>query len=473
MTHAIFSCSGLTVRRRAEPDAPPILRELDLAVGAGECVALCGPSGSGKTTACLAPFRLTGRNLAVEGTATVTGESAWSRVGQVTTGGVAFVFQEPLGNFSPHLKIKLQLHDLNKKPNLEILAEWAAELGLDEFPRLLEQFPGQCSGGELQRLALLAALAQDPALLVADEPTAALDAGGRTAWSELVRRQMGLGLAVLLVTHDETLLQLLDSRRVGLAPVDTPSSVHSSKPATTNLSPQAALLAVRLTPGSRAPTGRVVVDGKFRDVNAGDGGGFSLAAGQCLALVGPSGGGKSSVLNLVLGLPSPVQGEVIWDGTRLGPWPSGNRRAVAGQMAAVLQDARSGLNPHRRIEDSVAAAFRKAGHSWRACRQLAAAELAALGVPVEAWQRRPSTLSVGQAQRVALAIAMAVRPALVVCDEPTSAQDAAHRALVIRRLLDARDRQGCAVLLATHDLELAQALDAPRLRVGPSGADAG
>jgi peptide/nickel transport system ATP-binding protein len=187
---------------------------------------------------------------------------------------------------------------------------------------------------------------------------------------------------------------------------------------------------------------------------------IQLAAGGCIAVVGPSGSGKTSLLNAVLGLPTPLGARVEWRGLPLLPWPDASRLRTAGSMAAVLQEARQTLNPHRPVLDGVAAAFRRRGEDQGASRRHAETDLRAAGVAEELWNRRPGTLSVGQAQRVALAQALAVRPALLVCDEPTSAQDAQHRQYVVASLRRAQLEHGTAVLLATHDFALVEALGA-------------
>jgi peptide/nickel transport system ATP-binding protein len=455
----------LGVRLRGEGDSLRIVSGLNLELQRGECVALTGRSGCGKTSACLAPFGLLDRRLEMTGVARFAGHPASNGPAQAGTERVAFVLQEPGNNFAPHLRIDSQITDLYHYSSPEKVHQWCAELGLGDSARLLQQYPNQCSGGELQRLALVAALAQDPALLVADEPTAALDSATRDAWCRLVRRQCEQGLAVLLVTHDPAVLAAIAHRQIPVGDALVPAAGPTPLAKKFVLSGSDRLLAVRLA----QPVG-------VQTLSNGEGTGIALGAGQSLCVTGPSGAGKSSLLRLVLGLPSPWNGAVEWLGQNLRPWPHESRKQLGSAMGAVLQDARGSLNPNRTVLDAVSAGFRRSGNSWRAAQQRAAEELVALGVPAECWLRTPTELSVGQAQRVALAQALAHtlpqvlarQPALLVLDEPTGAQDRDHRQLIIDRLAVAQHQHGAALLVATHDVELVAALGGQTLPLLPA-----
>jgi len=457
----------LGVRLRGEEGVLPIVSGLNLELQRGECVALTGRSGCGKTSAVLASFGLLPWRLELTGVARFSGNPAENPIAQAGDERVAFVLQEPANNFAPHLNIQSQIYDLNEKIPELVIRQWCQEMGLLDSERLLRQYPNQCSGGELQRLALVAALAQEPALLVADEPTAALDSASRDAWCRLVRQRCERGLAVLLVTHDPVVLEAVAHRQI---PVGDAQVTAASPPdvATERLvAGPNLLLAVHMEEHGGAPSS-----------TGGKGTELRLDVGQALCVTGPSGAGKSSLLRLVLGMPSPWRGEVTWCGQRLLPWPHASRQRLASAMGAVLQEARGSLNPHREVLDGVSAGFRRSGHTWRVSRQRAAEELAVLGVPADCWSRTPSALSVGQAQRVALAQALVQsrvqaatgNPSLLVLDEPTSAQDLGHRQRVADRLLVAQHQHGTALLVASHDLGLVGLLGCTRLPLFPVGA---
>jgi ABC-type glutathione transport system ATPase component len=478
---ALLEWRNLEIRLPGKEAAPPIVSGLNLQLQRGECVALTGPSGCGKTTACLAPFGLLHQPMEMSGIARFAGYPAASGSAQTGSNRVAFVLQEPANNFAPHLNIISQITDLNNNISYSRALNWCVELGIDNAQRLLRRYPNQCSGGELQRLALVAALVQEPTLLVADEPTAALDAASRDAWCRLVRRCCERGLAVLLVTHDPVVLAAVADRQVPVGAAPTLDAEPPPDAMEGALAGPDALLAVHLerAVGAGAPA-------------LAEGGGLRLDAGQTLCVTGPSGAGKSSLLRLVLGLPSPWRGEVVWRGQLLRAWPHASRERIAGVMGAVLQDARGCLTPRRAILDTVSASFRRSGQPWRVSRQRAAEELAVLGVPADCWQRTPAELSVGQAQRVALAQALATalasalgpmvgpaptqklsgEPVLLVLDEPTSAQDRGHRHLVIDRLRRAQLQHGAALLVATHDPDLMSALGGQRVPLLSAGTPA-
>ena len=462
----ILECRNLRVSQGTSPDSPFVVSGLNFSLKPGECVALCGPSGAGKTTACLSAFGLAAEGLNVAGDTFLGGQKAPSRVGFRGAGGVAFVFQDPASNFSPYLNIIEQLTDLSADIYTPKTRSWCEALGLPAAPGWLKRFPSECSGGELQRLALVAGLLQAPSLLVADEPTAALDPANRDAWCQLVRANMERGLAVLLVTHDEAVIQALSARRIELGTNSPTPFMVTDHGAKGTSEPPRALLEVWWEEGpsmARPQRGHSETSADHH---------LAVGALDCVALIGPSGVGKTSLLNLVAGMPSTLRGTVLWEGKPVGPWPDASRRGTIGRLAVVLQQPRQALNPFRSVIDSVAASFLRGGESTIRCRELAAAELEALGVPKGLWHRRPASLSVGQAQRVALAQALGLRPALLVADEPTSAQDAGHRSLLVQRLLEARKNHGMAVLLATHDFALTAALEAevlPFRRPHPPG----
>ena len=465
----------LGVRLRGEESMPPIVSGLNLELQRGECVALTGRSGCGKTSAALAAFGLLPAQLELTGVARFAGNPAGNPIAQSVGERVAFVLQEPASNFAPHLNIQSQIIDLNGNIGVLDIHQWCTELGLVDSERLLRQYPNQCSGGELQRLALVAALAQEPALLVADEPTAALDSASRDAWCRLVRQRCEHGLAVLLVTHDPAVLAGVAHRQIPVGDAQVTEAPPPYVAPERLIADPNLLLSVQMEYPGGAPS-----------ATGGEGFGLQLGVGQALCVTGPSGAGKSSLLRLVLGLPSPWRGEVTWRGLRLQPWPHASRQQMAGAMGAVLQEARGSLNTHREVLDGVSAGFRRSGHTWRVSRQRAAEELAVLGVPADCWSRSPSALSVGQAQRVALAQALA-QPrvqtrvqtraqasagslALLVLDEPTSAQDLAHRQRVADRLLVAQYQHGTALLIASHDPGLVRLLGCTTLPLFPVGA---
>lgn len=433
----LFELEALTVRRGGRP----LVEDLGFTLQSGDCIAMLGPSGSGKTTACLAAFGLTSDSCEIDGSYRLRETRAPAgTLPNRAPPEIAFILQAPGDNFSPYARISGQLNDcyrfsLFHRPS-EIARELAFDLGLPDFGALIQRSPNRLSRGEIQRLALVAALVAGPRLLVADEPTAALDERSRQRWCEVVNRwRARTGMAIWLVTHDMRVVDALGARTIELA-----SSLRETEPA-----PVPAQVVPRPVRPTTVPLLTLA--------------GRQLRPGGCLILTGVSGSGKSSLLHSIAAAvvgsspPHPTGVSLVGpDWVRLPPGPAG--------LAMVFQDARTGLNPHRAIVDSLQAVLMRRGVAKR-CESEAwiQTEFAALDLPAALAARRPEALSAGEVQRVALLLALASAPRLLLCDEPTSALGASHRRRVVDRLRQAQ-ASGTALLIATHESTLAAALGA-------------
>ncbi len=517
-----------------------VVQDVTFEVHAGEKVALVGESGSGKTVTALSLLRLL-PDAHVRGSVRFDGLELTTLPERGLRGlrgdAVAYVFQEPMTALNPLYPVGEQIAEaLRAKRGLLPADAWAQaegwlqRVGIDAPQQRARQYPHQLSGGQRQRAMIAMALALQPRLLVADEPTTALDASLRLQVLALLGQlQRELGLAVLLITHDLHLVRrfadrvvvmergrvvesgavdtvfgaprhpytqrLLASRLTRLVDEESPSAPTSALssgwvvPAQTP-SDRAAPEAVA-EPGSEAaavlhanqlsvgyPVPLPGWRGWFRRqtymavrrVSA------RLAAGRTLGVVGESGSGKSTLALAALGL-LPAQGELTVVGQR---WRGdATDRALRRAVQVVFQDPYSSLSPRLTLEQIVEEGLRVHEPQLRA-EQRRARVVAALrevglldpawgAAEVQAWlQRYPHAFSGGQRQRIAIARALIVQPRLLVLDEPTSALDVTVQRQVVELLLRLQRERGLAYLLITHDVDVvwAMAHDVLVLRAG-------
>ncbi len=447
------------------------LRGVDLSLAAGETLAIVGPSGAGKSTLALAVLGLLPTRARVSGVVSWRGEPLRSGPAhrRLLGRGIGMLFQDPLASLDPVVRTGDQLaetlralHGFSRRDARRRVRDLLAEMLLPDPEAVARRYAHQLSGGERQRVALALALAGDPALLVADEPTTALDANVRAAVTallgDLTRRR---GMSLLLVTHDPALttgladrvLRLEAGRVHGATAADVPlgaspdlspsgSWTAPADPAETAGVGAPALVCrgvVVRYPGSAGRSGVTAVRGVD----------LTLGAASSLGLVGESGCGKTSLARAVCGHLRPDGGTIDVDGR---PVPGRPHRAA--QM--IFQDPYSSLDPRQLCGDAVAEAARAAGETAAEARRTAARLLAAGGLGPEVAVQRPHALSGGQRQRVAVARALAAQPKLLVADEPTGSLDPDAASRLIDVLQRFREAGGCGLLLITHDLGLAR-----------------
>jgi len=482
------------------------VRGLDLQVAAGEMLALVGESGCGKSTTALAVLRLLGRQARSSGRLWLQGHDLRALPEAALSGvrgrEVGMIFQEPMTSLNPLQSIGQQVEEavrLHERLPAAALRERVlallAQVRLPEPAQRYDDYPHQLSGGQRQRVMIAIAIACRPRLLIADEPTTALDATIQAEILALIdglRRE--LGMAVLLITHDLGLVaQWADRVAVMHAGVKLEEGPVAEVLARPRHAYTQGLLAASLH-GSQAPHYlatrlaeiRQDAEGGFRVVRpparpvqalpvaapallevqdltvryAGRGGsaavqGVSLqiAAGETLGLVGESGCGKSSLSRALVQLVAAESGRVRWQGQdllglsprELLPW----RRRI--QM--IFQDPFSSLNPRQRVEDILGHALRLHGvQPARERDRRIDAILSDVGLPATARRRYPHEFSGGQRQRIGIARALVLRPELVICDEPVSALDVSVQAQVLNLLVDLKAEYGLSYLFISHDI---------------------
>ncbi|MFI2490032.1 dipeptide ABC transporter ATP-binding protein [Promicromonospora kroppenstedtii] len=470
-----------------------LLDDLSLRVAAGERVGLIGESGSGKTMTALAALGLLPDGVAatghvglagVDGNLLDRGERALARLrGQA----ISMVFQEPMTALDPLVRVGHQvaeamtLHGTDGRTATRRAAELLAEVGLPAGAA--RRYPHELSGGQRQRVVLAAALANDPAVLVADEPTTALDVTVQRQVLDLMTRLVSeRGAGLLFITHDlavvsqvcERVVVLLDGVVVEEGPVDEvfarPRHEYTRRLlAASTLEPRrspslteppsrvepvetpAALIRVQDVTRTYAPRGQPVQ--ALRGVS------LAVQEGQRFGIVGESGSGKSTLLRIVAGLDRATSGRVVTAGVELSPAEPRDLGGLRSALQLVFQDPYGSLDPRMTIGDIVAEPLlnamnvRDGGPRSAAGRRDAVREmLDAVGLPLDAAGRYPHQFSGGQRQRIAIARALVCRPRILVADEPVSALDVSVRRQVLDLLARLADERALTLLLVSHDL---------------------
>lgn len=471
-------------RLRVEgPGGARLVDGVDLEIGAGEVLALVGASGSGKSLTALAliglvppPARAAGGTVALDGGAPRAGPDLRGIRGV----GVGLVPQDPAASLDPVRRVGDQVAETLRAHRAMGRREAAAraraalgEVGLDR-----DDHPHRLSGGQRRRALIAIALAPGPRVLVADEPTASLDAPVQSEVLELLdRRRRERGLAVLLISHDMGAVARLADR---VAVMDRGRIVESGPASAVLRSPRhpatRALVDAAVRPRSPAPSrpepppgrpllearglGRAFPSRRGRPgVRALEGVDLRVGEGEVVGVVGASGSGKTTLARLLVRLDAPTAGRALVGGVDVAQASGAELVAVRRTVQMVFQDPYISLDPRVRVGASIAEpmAIHGLGGPSRAERRShrrarVADLLAAVGLDPDTAARRPAELSGGQRQRVALARALSLEPRALVLDEPASALDAATAARMAGLLADLRAGRGLAYLLISHDL---------------------
>ncbi|WP_316573317.1 ABC transporter ATP-binding protein [Nocardia canadensis] len=456
------------------------LRGASIEVGRGEVVALVGESGSGKSTLAHAVIGLLGDTARfVSGGIDFAGEKVdptdEKALRRLRGARVGLVPQDPGLSLNPVLRVgdqvaeALLVHRLADRRGARWQAlDLLAEVGLDRPELRARQFPHELSGGQRQRVLIAIALACGPELIIADEPTSALDATvARQVLDRLAERIAARGTAVLLITHDLAVAAERADRLVVLERGEVVESgpaaqvlTHPRHPYTRRLlaaSPALAPAGFR-PPRARAESPLLSVRALHKrfhaaEVTAVDDVEFTLDRGETLALVGESGSGKSTTARIALRLTEPDSGTVTFDGHDLTRARRRRLRELRRRFQVVYQNPYSSLDPRWQVGDIIAEPLHAYGVGDRAARTRRVTELLdQVALPAEFTARRPAELSGGQRQRVAIARALALRPDLLVLDEPVSALDASVQAQILDLLDGLQAELALGYLFISHDL---------------------
>ncbi|ODT66038.1 MAG: glutathione ABC transporter ATP-binding protein GsiA [Pelagibacterium sp. SCN 63-23] len=506
----LLSIDGLTIRfPRAEP-----VRNLSFSIEAGETVAVVGESGSGKSLTALAVMGLLPPSARIgAGAILLDGQDlaglSERQLTEIRGNAVSMIFQEPMTSLNPVMSIGRQIAEtvlrhrrVSRDEAWRRAVEVLDRVQIPDAKNRAHDYPHQLSGGQRQRVMIAMAIALEPRLLVADEPTTALDATVQAQVLELLdtlRRDLGMGL--LLITHDLGVVGRWSDRVVVMhhgekldefvtAELETPvrhaytrgllqasvrlgGAVHYR--ATTLAEVRVnrdeagqydyAVKPARLRAIAQTVRDQVLLDVSGLNVDyrspsgtkrALDNVSLTLSAGETLGIVGESGSGKSTLSKAIMKL-VPSQGRVAFEGREIAGLSERAFRPLRRQMQMIFQDPFGSLNPRKTVSQILETPLRVHGLGDReACRRLVRETLDHVRLPATALERFPHEFSGGQRQRIGIARALILRPSLVICDEPVSALDVSIQAQILNLLADLKQELGLTYIFISHDLAVVQ-----------------
>ena len=488
----LLAIDGLTVH----VGTTPILNGISLSLEPGRVLGIVGESGSGKSMTALSVMRLLPHHAVARGRITLAGEDLQKlseaemckRRGQV----MGMVFQEPMSALNPVKTIGAQVAEAVRvhrrvTPNeaAELARETLDRVGLppERFP--LTRYPHELSGGQRQRVVIAMAIVLKPKLVIADEPTTALDVTTQARILDLLRRLVEEdGVGLMLISHDLAVVAEMADRIAIMkdgAVVESGETVDLFRsmqhPYSRMLRDASAYVSRRsrrlhASEGHDAPI--LDVKGVVQDYRtdrrlfvrrptlfrAVDDVGFTIRRGENVGLVGESGSGKSTLARIVLALDAPRAGTVMLDGADLLASRDRERLALRRHVQAVFQDPYGSFNPRHKVERLVAEPFHLAERppSAEERRRRVEAALTAVGLSPADGDKYPHEFSGGQRQRLAIARALITRPSLIVLDEAVSALDVSIRAQILDLLAELSDRLDISYLFISHDLAVVRAI---------------
>src|SRR5579871_6166056 len=488
MTTPILDIQNLVVSLGRGAQAPRIIDGVSLQVAERETLCLVGESGSGKSVTALSVMGLLQKNALAPsgGSIKLSGEelltASGRRLRELRATRMAMIFQEPMTALNPVVPVGRQIDEvlrahtsLDARARKKRILDMMHQVRLPEIERIFGSYPHRLSGGQRQRIMIAMALVLEPKLLIADEPTTALDVTTQKQILTLIRDlQRDHGTAVLFITHDmgvvaEIAHRVAVMRNGRLVETGQLQSILRT-PAmeyTRNLLSSVPSLVPR---APRAATGEPVVLettslgkiyrersflGKTREVAAADDVTLTLRKGRTLGIVGESGSGKSTVARCIVRLIDPTSGGIRLVGREISDLSRRLLQPHRQRIQMIFQDPYRSLNPRITTGESIAEGPINYGVPRAKALARARELLEPVGLPPDAVSRYPHQFSGGQRQRIAIARALALDPAVLVADEAVSALDVSVQAQVLELLDEIQQRLGIALLFITHDLRVA------------------
>ncbi|HHU0689706.1 microcin C ABC transporter ATP-binding protein YejF [Citrobacter sp. Marseille-Q3906] len=492
MTQPLLAIENLSVGFRQQETVRTVVNNVSLRVEAGQTLALVGESGSGKSVTALSILRLLPSPPAVylSGDIRFHGEPLLHANEQTLRGvrgnKIAMIFQEPMVSLNPLHSLEKQLYEVlslhrgmrREAARAEIL-NCLDRVGIRQAAKRLADYPHQLSGGERQRVMIAMALLTRPELLIADEPTTALDVSVQAQILQLLRElQRELNMGLLFITHNLSIVkkladsvavmqngQCVEQNQAGIL-LSSPSHPYTQKLLNSEPSGepvplpagQSPLLEVeRLCVGFPVRKGilKRVVDHNVVVNNVS----FSLKAGETLGLVGESGSGKSTTGLALLRLIA-SQGSIVFDGHALHTLNRRQLLPVRHRIQVVFQDPNSSLNPRLSVLQIIEEGLRVHQPTLSAEQRevQVKAVMAEVGLDSETRHRYPAEFSGGQRQRIAIARALILKPSLIILDEPTSSLDRTVQAQILTLLKSLQEKHRLAYIFISHDLHVVRAL---------------
>jgi peptide/nickel transport system ATP-binding protein len=508
-TTSLLRIRDLTIEFAVEKSWVQAVRGVDLDLQQGEVLALVGESGSGKSTLAMAVPGLLAGNARVDGSIQLDGIELANAdddvLGDIRGGKVGVVFQEPMTAFNPVYTIGWQIveairmhRDVSKSEARTRAIELLDLVDMPEPAKRVDYYPHQLSGGQRQRAMIAQALACDPKLLIADEPTTALDVTVQAEILDLIRDlRARVDAAILLITHDmgvvadlaDRIMVMKDGQVIEKAPSSTlfKDPQHPYTQALLSAVPHLGTGQLTVTepgleqgianeattkPAPALSLRNATIEfksGRKSTFRAVDNVSLEVGVGEVVGLVGESGSGKSTLGKAAVGLVKLTEGEVHLAGTNITKLKHRGLRGPRRKVGVVFQDPGSSLNPRWPIGQAIAEPLHLHTDLSAAQRQAKVDELLdQVQLARSLRNRYPHQLSGGQRQRVGIARALALEPTLLIADEPTSALDVSVQARVLKLIREIQAEHGFACLFISHDLAVVEELS-DRIAVMQSG----
>ena len=491
MSEPALTIDSLRVALPSWSDRPMAVDGVSITINRNEMLCVVGESGSGKSVMAksilgLLPaphVRITDGSIHFEGRDLV--QASEDDLRAIRGGRIAMIFQEPMVALNPLMKVGKQIDEifqvhteLDAQARHTRVVELFRDVHLPDAESIVSSYPHELSGGQRQRVMIAMALALEPALIIADEPTTALDVTTQAQILILLKELQGKhGTAVLFITHDFGVVAEIADRVVVMrygevvetgatqevlrnpqadytkALVSAVPSLHPRHVAHGSAQPETVLKlnALEKTYGGRAS----LFGGKAREVRAVHQVSLEVGRGRSLALVGESGSGKSTLARCIVGLETPNGGEILLDGENIAGLDRKQLKRYRHLVQMVFQDPFASLNPRHRVGDIIALGPILRGMPRGEALDRARELLGLVGLQPDAASRYPHEFSGGQRQRIGIARALAVEPKLILADEPVSALDVSVQKQVLELLDDLRQRFNLSMLFITHDLRVA------------------